>query len=252
MMIHFKFKLPEKLGYSPDWCGECYVPKNPKVLFYDEQNGIGVASCDTTKAELDKNLTYITKTEAENLLKDVEKRKYQAGVFVDDVIKDKWIQETVGIEQIPAVDPETGEELEKPLEKQVSESKAKFCPICHRMVGFQLQYTDGSYSLKIGSSTFQGIPAGQTLNLQCNGHKAAITVDGKKEAKKEVEPEPDIPVGQFCPECHELLILRAKETTESAIEEYIPEAVVENYQTTKYRVYTCPNGHRVKEVIDGK
>ncbi len=252
---YFRFDLPKEKGYSPDWCGSGYMGniRNHKVLFYDEQEGYGVASCDTAKTELDPAFTALSKTEADKLISGVKGKKGQAGVFVEEALKDKWLPETVGIEDVPPVDVETGDEPEKPAEKRVVESKTKFCPICHKMLGFELFYSDNSYSMKIGTSTIQGIPAGQTINVPCTGHTAKITVSGARIAKlvKPEEIEPEAPVTRFCPICHELLILKGREKIESEVEELIPENVTENYSNESYRVLTCPNGHRVKEVNNG-
>ena len=297
---YFKFDLPKEKGYSPDWCGSGYMGniRNHKVLFYDEQEGYGVASCDTPKAELDKNLLPITEEEVISYAEGICRRgemlvnlmgaiskldaaewkvsfddegqlvytnpntgKYNSmtltintpKVYIGNTLHDKWLPETVGIEDVPPVDVETGDEPEKPAEKRVVESKAKFCPICHKMLGFELFYSDNSYSMKMGTSTIQGIPAGQTINIPCTGHTAKITVSGARAVKpvKPEEIEPEAPVTRFCPICHELLILKGREKAKSEVEELIPENVTENYSNESYRVLTCPNGHRVKEVNNG-
>jgi hypothetical protein len=97
-MTYFKFNLPKENGYSPDWCGDCYVPKNPKVWFYNEPMGFGVATCDTPEAELDKNLTPISEKEAMSLQKEAEAKQFSAGVYIGETLKDKCPPETVNEE----------------------------------------------------------------------------------------------------------------------------------------------------------
>lgn len=89
---YFKFDLPKEKGYSPNWCGSVYMGniKNPKVLFYDEQEGYGVASCETPENELDKNLTPITEKEALSLLAKTGEKDYLDKVYVGNEIKLKW------------------------------------------------------------------------------------------------------------------------------------------------------------------
>ena len=253
-MIYFKAQLPKELGYSPGHIGDCYMPKNPKVLFYNEQSGIVVASCDTKPEELDPNLTPIAEDEVMGLLEEARGIEDQAGIFEGDTLHDKWLPEAVGIERVP-VELEKAEEGEgepAPV-MEVVDSRAIFCNICHKMLGYQVDYANGTHSLKIGGSTIQGIPAGQKINAPCVGHTAKITVRGVKgEAKIEVEPEPEAPISKFCPVCFDLIVLRARDTIESPLEDYIPETIIENYETSKYKVCTCTNGHRIKELIDGK
>ena len=256
MITYFTFSLPKQNGYSSDWCGECFVPKNPNVLLYNEQAGIGLASCDTEPIDLDPNLTPISEAEAIKIMDEVEAVNGQAGIFVGKTLRDKWLREVVGIEQVPVVDIDNTDDIETSekvveVDKKVVDSKGKFCNLCHALLGYELSYSDGSYALKLGQSMFNGIAAGQTINVQCRGHKAKVTVSGRKQQKVVGEPEPEIPIPRFCPVCYSLITLRAKDTPESAVEEYIPIDVVEEYKNDKYAVYTCPNGHRVKEVSNG-
>jgi hypothetical protein len=62
--------------------------RNHKVLFYDEQEGYGVASCDTAKTELDPNLTAITEKTALSLLAKLDDK--QNGVYMGADIRYKW------------------------------------------------------------------------------------------------------------------------------------------------------------------
>jgi len=248
-MSYFKFELPEGKGYSPNWCGSCFVPKNPKVLAYNEPEGFGIACCDTPKEDLDLNLTVLSEEEALSLVAEASKQKGSAGVFVEETLTDKWLAEPVRIEALPTVDPETGEE-EQPAEPDLIDNIAKFCPVCHRLAGVQLVYSNGSNDLIVGKSPIRGIPIGQVITVPCLGHNAKITITGT--AVKAVTPtEAEVVTAKFCPDCFELLTLTGKETADSEVEELLAESANEEYSNPEYRVLTCPNGHRVKEVLNG-
>lgn len=135
---YFRFDIPEGLGYSPDWCGECYVPRNPAVLFYNEPQGFGVASCDTPSEELDKNLIPITEEEAEKLASDsinqlTADTRWKPIFFADwlipedkeyecNLIRNRWS------EQVKALEIPEDETKNKIIRSAV------FCPVCHRFV----------------------------------------------------------------------------------------------------------------------
>jgi hypothetical protein len=89
MTKFFRFDIPARLGYSPDWFGimdKC--PRDTKVLLYNDKDEYGIAV--TEDIYIPKEVKVIDEEEALGAMTEVSLRRTQTDLYYGKKLYDRW------------------------------------------------------------------------------------------------------------------------------------------------------------------